>query len=114
MDANIINREHMKVYIIDNQPLYRQAIRQTLEEEVDIVGEAGLSIDVWSTIEGVAPDIVLVDVGLPSMGGFDITRQIATRCPGVAVIMLSPSPDDDQLFRAIKSGAVAFISKEVD
>ncbi|MFC2003459.1 LuxR C-terminal-related transcriptional regulator [Chloroflexota bacterium] len=59
------------------------------------------------------PDIVLVDVGLPLQSGFSIARQIATRCPGAAVVMLSPSPDDDQLFQAIKSGAVVFLSKDI-
>ena len=103
----------LTVFLIDNQPLYRQAICQVLRENMEVVGESELTPDVWSTIESLSPDIVLLDVGLPRMNGFDITRQIATRCPGVAVVILSPSPDDDQLFQAIKSGAVAFIGKDI-
>lgn len=103
----------LSVFIIDNQSLYCQAIRQVLEETMEVVGESELAPSVWSTIESLSPDIVMVDVGLPRFTGVDITRQIVTRCPGVKVVMLSPSPDDDQLFQAIKSGAVAFIGKDI-
>ncbi|MFC1972489.1 response regulator transcription factor [Chloroflexota bacterium] len=99
-------KQKLTVFIVDNQSLYRQAIRQVLQEALEVVGESDLVLNVWDTIEGFTPDIVLVDVGLPAMNGFDITRQITTHCPGVAVVMLSPSPDDEQLFQAIKSGAV--------
>ncbi len=106
-------KQKMTVFIVDNQPLYRQAVRQVLQEELEVIGESDLVLDVWDAIESFTPDVVLVDVGLPVMNGFDITRLITTRCPGVAVVMLSPSPDDDQLFQAIKSGAVAFLGKDV-
>ena len=120
MDINrymqIIGEEKRKklcVFIVDNQPLYRQAIRQVLKDDMEVVGESALTPDVWSLTESLSPDIVLVDVGLPSLSGFGVTRQIATHCPGVAVVMLSPSPSDDQLFQAIKSGAVAYLSKDI-
>lgn len=106
------NQKKLTLFIADNQSLYRQAIRQALPEDVEIVGEADLAPNVWSTIESLSPNIALVDVGLPSLSGFGIARQIATRCPGVAVVMLTPSSDDEQLFQAIKSGAVAFLSKD--
>jgi len=105
--------KQLTLFIVDNQPLYREAICQALKEEVVVVGESELDPDIWSTIESLSPDIALVDVGLPSFQGFGLARHIATRCPGVAVVMLTPSPDDDQLFQALKSGAVAFISKDI-
>ena len=101
------------VFIVDSQPLYRQAVRQVLGDDMDVVGESEPTAEVWSTIESLSPDIVLIDVGLPKLNGFDITRQIATRCPGVAVVILSASPDDEQLFQAIKSGAVAYMGKDI-
>ena len=119
MDTNtqkefIEENDHKKLtlFIADNQSLFRQAIRQALPEDMEIVGEADLTSDVWSTIESLSPNIALVDVGLPSLSGFGIARHIATRCPGVAVVMLSPSSDDDLLFQAIKSGVVAFLNKD--
>jgi len=103
----------LAVFIVDSQPLYRQAIRQALQEDMEVAGESELEPDVWNTIESLSPDIVLVDVGLPLMSGFGLTRQIAVRCPRVAIAILTPIPDDDQLFQAIKSGAVALISKSI-
>jgi len=103
----------LSVFIVDNQSLYCQAIRQVLGDVMEVVGESELIPSVWSTIESISPDIVMVDVGLPRLNGFDITRQIVTRCPGVRVLMLSASPDDEQLFQAIKSGAVAFVGKDI-
>ena len=102
----------LTIFIVDNQPLYRQAIRQTLVDEMEIIGESALNGNIYSLVESLYPDIALVDVGA-SMWGFSVTRQIATRCPKVAVVMLSANPDDDQLFQAIKSGAVAFLSKDI-
>ncbi|MFC2003580.1 LuxR C-terminal-related transcriptional regulator [Chloroflexota bacterium] len=120
MDTNILHEiteenklRKLTIFIVDNQPLYRQAIRQVLQEDMEMVGESALTANIWSDIESLSPDIALVDVGLPSLSGFGIARQIATRCPGVAVVMLSPSPDDDQLFQALKSGAVAFLNKDI-
>jgi len=107
-------KSKLAVFIVDNQPLYRQAIREVLTEDMEVVGESELTPDLWSTIESLSPDIVLVDVGLPSLSGFGAAREIATRCPGVAVAMLTPSPDDDQLLRAIKSGARAFMTKDIN
>jgi DNA-binding NarL/FixJ family response regulator len=103
----------LTLFIIESQPLYRQAIRQALQQDLEVVGESELTPDIWRTIESLLPDIVLVDVGLPSLSGLGIARQIVTRCPGVAVVILTSSPDDDQLFQAIKSGAMAFIGKDI-
>ena len=103
----------LTLFIVDNQPLYRQAICQALQEDMEVVGESDLTPDIWSTIESLSPDIVLLDIGLPSLSGFGLARQIAIRCPSVAVVMLTPSPDDDQLFQAIKVGAMAFVSKDI-
>jgi DNA-binding NarL/FixJ family response regulator len=64
-------------------------------------------------VEAFAPNVVLLDVDLPLLRGLDIGRQITSRCPQSALICLSSSPDDDQLFQAIRSGAAAYLSKEI-
>lgn len=107
-------KSKLAVFIVDNQPLYRQAIREVLTGDMEVVGESELTPDLWSTIESLSPDIVLVDVGLPSLRGFGVAREISTRCPGVAVVILSSNTDDDQLFHALKSGARAFMTKDIN
>jgi two-component system, NarL family, response regulator DegU len=100
------------VYIIDNQPLYRLAIGQVLSGSLDILGEDALNNVSLEKIEEANPDIALVDVGLPMQSGFGIARQLSNRCPKTAVVIISPNPNDEQLFQAIKSGAVAFLNKD--
>jgi DNA-binding NarL/FixJ family response regulator len=102
----------LTVYIVDNRPLYRQAIRQALKDDIEVVGESPLEADVWRIIDNILPDIALVNVCPPLFTGFGVARQIARRCPKVAVVMISPNPDDDQLFQAIKLGAVAFLGDD--
>ncbi|MFC1945631.1 LuxR C-terminal-related transcriptional regulator [Chloroflexota bacterium] len=103
--------ELCKIYIIDNQPLYRAALRLALEPEYAIVGETHLSSRAWQDVESILPDIVFIDAGLPVKSGFAVSRDISLHCPGSAVIILSASPDEEQLFAAIKCGAAAFLSK---
>lgn len=105
----------LAIFIVDKQPLFRQGVRQALSthEDMEVVGECNPTADTWSLIESLSPDIALVDVGAPLASGFGMARQIATRCPRVAVVILAPNLDDDQLFQAIKSGAVACLSKNI-
>jgi len=108
--------EKLTLFVVDKQPIFRQGLCQALSlyEDIDILGACSPDADTWSLIESISPDMVLVDVGSPPVNGFGVVRQIATRCPRVAVVILDPEPDDDQLFQAIKSGAVAFLSKDID
>jgi len=105
----------LTVFIVDKQLIFRQGLRQALSphEDIEVVGECDPDADAWSIVESLLPDIVLVDVGVYSLSGFGIARQIASRCPKTAVVILAQNPDEDQLFRAIQSGAVAFLSKDI-
>jgi len=107
-------KRKLTIFIVDNQPIYRMGIKQVLKEDMHVVGESFLTVSMCGLIETLSPDIVLVDVGLPLLSGFDMARQITTRCPSAAVVMVSPSIDDEQLFQAFKAGAVAFLSRDAD
>ncbi|MBE0481630.1 MAG: response regulator transcription factor [Dehalococcoidia bacterium] len=107
--------EKITVFIVDRQTLYRQGVRQALaaDEAISVVGDCPPGSEALNLVEAFAPNIVLLDVDLPLLRGLDIGRQITTRCPQSALVALTSSPDDDQLFQAIRSGAVAYISKEI-
>jgi len=107
--------EKINIFIVDKQPIFRQGIRQALAsyEDIDVVGECSPDDNTWSLVENILPDITLVDLSTTPVTEFDVARKIATRCPKVAVVILAPNPDDDHLFQAIKSGAVAFLGKDV-
>ena len=105
----------LTIFIVDKQLIFRQGLRQALSayEDIEVVGECDPDADAWSIVESLSPGIVLVDVGVHSLNGFGVARQIASRCPKTAVVILAQNPDEDQLFQAIQSGAVAFLSKDI-
>ena len=110
------SREELRisVFIVDKQVIYRHGLVQILtgDPEVQVVGDSAFLSDVYDQIESQPPDVILIDIDLPSLSGLGMVRQVVSRLPGVSVVVLSPNPDDDQLFQAIKSGASAFVNKD--
>lgn len=107
--------KQLTVFIADNQPIFRQGLRQVLSpySHIEVIGECDLTQDVCNIVESLSPDVALVEVTPFSRDGFGVARQIAVRYPGVAVVALSSSPNDDQLFQAVKSGAAALVGRNI-
>jgi DNA-binding NarL/FixJ family response regulator len=107
--------EKVTVFIVDKQTLYRQGIRQALtaSDDITVVGECSPNTEAIGLVEAFMPHIVLLDVDLPLLRGLDLGRQITTRCPNVSVIALTSSPDDEQLFQAVRTGVVAYLTKDI-
>jgi DNA-binding NarL/FixJ family response regulator len=105
-----------KVLIIDDHPLFRQGIRWSLEDagDIEVVGEAENGQEAIKLTERALPDVVLVDINLPGLNGLEVARVIKRRDPRIGIIVLSVYEDDDQLFQAIKVGAAAYSSKDVN
>ena len=101
----------LTVLIVDKQPIFRQGLRHVLSsyQDIEVVGECALTSDACTFAEILSPDVALVDTFHYSPDGFSVSRQIATRCPGIAVVTLSSNPNDEQLFQAIKSGSVEVV-----
>jgi DNA-binding NarL/FixJ family response regulator len=105
-----------RIVLVDDHALFRLGMRHLLEREADfeVIGEAE---DARSAIEMAVdqnPDVVLMDLSLPSPGGIEATQRIKRQLPTTAVIVLAAAEDEDSLFDAIKAGAAAFILKEVN
>ena len=100
--------------MIDNNSLFREGLRQALNqiEDIEVVDECGIGDEALELIANFSPDVVLLDIGLPSLAGLKLGRQITQRSPGISVITLTPYEDDEQLFQATKSGAVCYLSKD--
>ncbi len=104
-----------KVLLVDDHPLFRQGVRWVLEENgIEIVGEAEDASTALELVEQLEPDIALIDINLPGVNGLELTRIMKQRHPSVQVLILSIYEDDEQLFQAIKAGAAAYFSKDVD
>lgn len=108
--------ENIKVFIIDQQPLFRRGICASLAQvpDIEVSGESDAGEDVSAAIEGSPPDVVLLGADASYSDGLKLCRSIKQRLPTVSVIILTPQPEDNQLFQAIKAQASAYISKEVD
>lgn len=107
--------ENITVFIVDKQTLYCQGIRQALStcNDIQVVGECAPGSEAVGLVEAFMPNVVLLDVDLPLLRGLDLGRQITTRCPNVSVIALTSSPNDEQLFQAVKTGVVAYVTKDI-
>jgi DNA-binding NarL/FixJ family response regulator len=105
----------IKILLVDDHALFRVGMRQILEREsdFDIVAEAEDSRTAFDAARDYTPDIVLLDLSLPSPGGIETTSRIKRELPSTAIIVLAQTEDEDALFDAIKAGAAAFILKDV-
>ncbi len=100
------------VIIIDEQAFFRAGVHQALSQNADFqVLDCDLTQDPLGLIEANLPDVALLGSDLAAHSGLELGRKIARYFPNTKVIMLSPNPDDEELFEVIKSAAVACLNK---
>ncbi len=106
----------IQILIVDDHPLFRRGIRWSLENEHDllVVGEAADGQSAVQQLDLTVPDVVLVDINMPQMSGLEVTRVVKRRHPQMGVIILTMHEDDEQLFHAIRVGAAAYCTKDVE
>jgi DNA-binding NarL/FixJ family response regulator len=109
-----VNR--IQILVVDDHPLFRRGIRWSLENEHDllVVGEASDGISAVQQVDLLVPDVVLIDINMPQMSGLEVTRVIKRRHPQTGIIILTMHEDDEQLFHAIRVGAAAYATKDVE
>ena len=108
--------EMIEVFLVDKEPLWREGFRASLPEGagIKLIGEAdGTEEDLVSVIEAYSPDVVLVDIDLPSLRGLHLVRHLGQRLPEVSVIVLTSYEEDNQLFQTVKAGAQAYVTKNI-
>lgn len=106
----------IRVLVADDHRLFRQGIRSLLEEadDIQIVGEAKDGLEAVQKADVLEPDVVLMDVHMPAASGTEATQQILATHSDVRIIMLTVSEEDDDLFAAVRAGAVGYLLKNVD
>ena len=102
----------IKVMIIDEQAFFRAGVRQSLSQQPDLeILECDPTQNALELIEANLPDVVLLGSDLASLSGIELGRKIAQYYPNTKVVVLSPDPNDEELFEVIKTAAVACLSK---
>lgn len=103
----------IKVFIADDHALFREGLRQVLEENPDIVvaEEASSGQEVLEKLLKDDYDILLLDIAMPGMSGLDVLKQLKSLKPRLRVLVLSMYPEEQYAVRAIKAGAVGYLTK---
>jgi DNA-binding NarL/FixJ family response regulator len=103
----------VRVLIVDDHDLFRTGLRNLLEDEgVHVVGEASAGQEALTIVREVAPDVVVMDLNMPGMGGVEATRHITTMAPLTRVVMLTISDQDNDVIDAILAGACGYLLKD--
>ena len=102
-----------KVLLADDHALVRAGIRALLEriEQVEVVGEAGDGPHTLELIEQLRPEVVLLDLTMPGLGGFEVLKAAAHRFPDVHIIVLTVHEAEEYAFHALRSGADGYLPK---
>ena len=105
----------VRVLVVDDQALFREALATLLSvrEEVEVVGEARDGREALRMIAETRPDVVLMDLRMPVLDGVAATRRLRVEHPEVQVIALTTFDDDEDVFAALRAGAVGYLLKDV-
>ena len=103
----------MRVLVVDDHPGFREALRSALEmiEEIEVAGEAGGGIDACREAAQISPDVVLMDLSMPDLSGFDAMERIHERDPELPVVILTANADPGVEAEARRAGASGFMAK---
>jgi two-component system response regulator NreC len=102
------------IVLADDHRIVRQGLRALLEAEADfsLVGETGDGLEAVRLAERLRPDVVVLDLMMPSINGLEATRQIRNCCPKTHVVILSMHADEAYVLEALKNGASGYVLKD--
>src|SRR5215471_16607764 len=115
MDEAGGDRRKVTVFLLDDHEIVRRGVYDLLEAEPDItvIGEAGTAESALARIPALKPDVAVLDVRLPDGSGVTVCREIRSKMPEVACLMLTSFGDDEALFDAIMAGAAGYVLKQI-
>ncbi|MGW2370817.1 MULTISPECIES: response regulator [Kitasatospora] len=105
----------IRVFLLDDHEVVRRGVHDLLsvEDDIEIVGEAGTAAEALTRIPAVHPDVAVLDVRLPDGNGVEVCREIRSRLPEIKCLMLTSFSDDEALFDSIMAGASGYVLKAI-
>ena len=106
-------RAKISVVLADDHAMVRHGLRVLLEAEPDmtVVGEVSDGLEVAPAAERLAPDVLVLDLALPGLGGLDAAREVGRRAPQTRIVVLSMHDSDAYVMEAVRKGAIAYVPK---
>ena len=105
--------DRIRVMVVDDHPIMRSGLRDALEASgrLEVVGQAGDGEEAVRTVEGLAPEVIVMDVMMPCKDGVDACREIIELLPEIRVLMLTASTEEDAVIDAVAAGATGYLEK---
>ena len=109
-----VNAAPLRLLVTDDQPIIRRGLALMLDAEDDIavVGQAADGQQALELARALRPDVVVMDLQMPRLGGVAATRQLAAELPRVRVVVLTTFDDDELVYEAVRAGAHAYLLKD--
>jgi two-component system, NarL family, response regulator NreC len=106
----------IRVLVVDDHTLVRQGIVGLLgsQPDIDVVGQANSGAEAIALVGELQPDVVLMDITMPGIGGLEATRAVRERSPKAQVVILTIHDREDYLFQALRAGAAGYVLKGAD
>ena len=108
--------DKITILIVDDHPLFREGLSKvfSLEDDFEVVGEESDGEKALTVARDLQPDVVVIDINLPSMNGLQVTRQLKADRTGIAIVTLTAYHDQEQVLHAMRAGASAYYPKDVE
>ncbi|WP_054028476.1 response regulator [Bacillus sp. FJAT-28004] len=105
----------VRVFLVDDHPHGREGMRDIVlgDDSFDVIGEAASGEEAIVAIEELQPDLVLMDINMPGIGGLEATQRLKLLMPSLKIVMVTVSDDITHLFEAIKRGAQGYLLKNL-
>jgi DNA-binding NarL/FixJ family response regulator len=105
----------INLLIVDDHPVFRQGLVDVLEIDsaLHVVAQAADGDVAMARAMEFNPDVVLMDINLPTVNGLQVTRKLVNQLPSIKVIVITGYDDAEQVFHALRAGAVAYCSKDI-
>ncbi len=103
----------MRAVVVDDHPVFRKGLVALLAADgIDVVGEAENGLQAIAVVAEANPDVVLMDLGLPELGGVEATERIVAEHPGVRVVVITLFDDEQSVRAALAAGASGYVIKQ--
>ncbi len=105
----------MKALLIDDHALFRAGLESLLERRgIEIVASVGSGEDAIRLIRKTTPDVILLDLRMPKISGLDVLKTLSDQKPGIPVVMLTTSSEEQDLAAALRKGARGYLMKDME